>query len=331
MSSVGIVGATGYTGAELIRLLSSHSGVKLTHVYGNRSVGETVRSKCAWLDCDLVLQAFDPKGDLPEVLFLCLEHGHAMDLVPKLPAGIKVVDLGADFRIRDRAVHAQVYKCEIPSQAAAAYGLPEIGNRDELRAANLIANPGCHSTAALLALKPLKDRDLIAGIPVIDSKTGVSGAGRAEKGLDSHFSELTGSVKPYAVAGHRHIPEIEQVLGRVVRFTPNLIPIARGLESSVYVPVPEGTTQAQLFDAFQQGYAGEPFVRVVTTPPTTKQVLGSNRCDISVDFDAHTGMAVVCAVLDNLVKGASGAAIQNMNLMLGFEEDHGLPKNGVWP
>ena len=148
MSSVGIVGATGYTGAELIRLLSGHSHVSVTHVYGNRSVGETVRSQCAWLDCDLVLKRFDPSGEVPEMLFLCLDHGHALGLIPKLPKGVKVVDLGADFRIRDREQHARVYKCDVPTQPAAAYGLPELGNRDELRSAQLIANPGCHSTAA---------------------------------------------------------------------------------------------------------------------------------------------------------------------------------------
>ncbi len=331
MTEVGIVGATGYTGAELIRLLSFHPNAKVTKVYGNRSVGETVRSKCAWLDCDLVLESFDAKGDVPEFLFLCLEHGHALELVPKLPANVRVVDLGADYRLRDRQQHALAYKCDPPTQPAAPYGLPELGDRDSIRSARLVANPGCHPSASLIALKPLHDRGWITGTPVIDSKTGYSGAGRAEKGLDSHFSELTGGLKPYGITGHRHIPEIEQVIGRAIRFSPSLLPIARGIEVTAAVPLVAGLSEADLKQAFIEAYAGEPFVRVVNTPPSTKQVLGSNRCDVFVTYDAHTQMAVVCSVIDNLVKGASGVAIQNMNLMLGYEEDLGLPKNGVWP
>jgi N-acetyl-gamma-glutamyl-phosphate reductase len=178
---------------------------------------------------------------------------------------------------------------------------------------------------------PLVQAGVVAGTPVIDGKSGVSGAGRSRADTDYTFSELTDSSKPYAVVGHRHTPEIEALAGMPVRFTPHLLPIARGMEVTLYVPVKGVGSKAEVNDIFATAYASEPFVHVQDAAPATKQVLGSNMCALSVDFDPRTSHAIVMTVIDNLVKGASGQAIQNMNLMLGFPETTGLPIHGVWP
>ncbi|RYG35599.1 N-acetyl-gamma-glutamyl-phosphate reductase, partial [bacterium] len=210
------------------------------------------------------------------------------------------------------------------------YGLPELGDREEIASARLVANPGCHVTAAALALTPLVRAGIVTGIPVVDSKSGVSGAGRARKETDYLFSELDNGLKAYAVTGHRHTPELEQVAGVMVRFTPHLVPMTRGIHATIHVPV-SATSADEVRGLLRDAYQGEPFVRVVNSPPTTKQVLGTNRCDLWADYDPRTGHAVLLSVIDNLGKGASHQAIQSMNLMIGAPETTGLPVDAVWP
>jgi len=326
---VAVVGATGYGGAELVRLLSMHPHARVVVATSERLAGAPLAHECPWLATDLVLQAFDPESLDVDVVFLAQEAGFAMLHAGTLLRKSKVVDLSADFRLRDKAVYSATYKREFEAPGVvdeAVYGLPEAGFREKLKSARLVANPGCHATNAILGLKPLVP--FLEGVPVVDSKTGVSGAGRSRKETDYLFSELTGNFKAYAATGHRHIPEIEQQIGVKIRFTPHLIPVSRGIYTTIHAPVRNPDAIA---GAYRAAYAGEPFVRVLDSLPSIKQVTGSNRLDIHVAIDDHTGFAVVSVVQDNLVKGAAGQAIQNMNLMSGFPEDAGLPIHGVWP
>ena len=326
---VAVVGATGYGGAELVRLLSMHPHANVAVVTSERLAGAPLAQECPWLATDLVLQAFDLESLDVDVVFLAQEAGFAMQHAGKLLESSKVVDLSADFRLQDKAVYSATYGREFEAPGVvdeAIYGLPEVGFREKLKDARLVANPGCHATNAILGLKPLVP--FLDGVPVVDSKTGVSGAGRSRKETDFLFSEMTGNFKAYAETGHRHIPEVEQEVGVKIRFTPHLVPVSRGIYTTIHAPV---RSPWQVLDAYRAAYAGETFVRVVDAIPSTKQVLGSNRVDIHVAIDDHTGFAVVSVVQDNLVKGAAGQAIQNMNLMSCFPEDAGLPIHGVWP
>jgi N-acetyl-gamma-glutamyl-phosphate reductase len=326
---VAVVGATGYGGAELVRLLSMHPSAKVVAATSERLAGTPLAHECPWLATDLVLQSFDPSSLDVDVVFLAQEAGFAMQHAGRLLERAKVVDLSADFRLRDKAVYSAVYKRNFDAPGLTdepVYGLPEAGYREAIRRANLVANPGCHATNAILGLKPLVP--FLEGVPVVDSKTGVSGAGRSRKETEYLFSEMSDNFKAYAATGHRHIPEIEQAVGVKVRFTPHLVPVSRGIYTTIHAPV---HSTEKLLDAYRSAYAGEPFVRVVDAIPSIKQVTGSNRVDIHLAIDDHTGFAVVSVVQDNLVKGAAGQAIQNMNLMSGFPEDAGLPIHGVWP
>ncbi len=328
--TVAVVGASGYGGAEIVRLLSSHPRAEVVTVTSERSAGQLLAQQCPWLRTDLVLTPFDPNSITADFTFLCQESGFAMERAAELMGKTRVIDLSADFRLDDHAVFEQYYKK--PRAAASiglpsVYGLPELVERCSIVGANLVANPGCYPTASLLGLMPLVKAGLVNGVPVIDAKSGVSGAGRSRSETDYTFSELSGGFKAYAVDGHRHTPEIEQMAGRPVRFTPHLIPAARGIHATLHVPV-SSPVDASLFRDF---YKGEPFVNVQETLPNTKQVQGSNTCAMSVTYDARTQMAVVCSVIDNLVKGAAGQAIQNMNLMAEIPETTGLPIHGVWP
>ena len=289
---------------------------------------------CPWLASDLVLS--DPEGDLPHVdgVFLCGENGYAATVAHRfVRGGAKVVDLSADYRLSDEADYERGYGKAHPDPNPGfrtAYGLPEIGAREAIAGADLVANPGCYVTAGVLGVWPLVRAGLVGGVPVLDGKSGVSGAGRSRASTEFLFAESDSDVRAYVPVGHRHTPEIEQALGRPVRFTPHMIPMPRGMFVTAHVPLVEGATEGDVTGAFDV-YAGEPFVRLGERLPQTKATLGSNRCDLWAGFDARTGCAVVLSALDNLVKGASGQAIQNMNLLLGLPEDQGLPKNGVWP
>jgi N-acetyl-gamma-glutamyl-phosphate reductase len=326
---VAVVGATGYGGAELVRLLAHHPRAEVTVATSSRSAGKPLNAECPWLASDLILSPLDTATLDADVVFLCQEAGFAMEHAGALAARMKVIDLSADFRLKDPQVYERTYgRPYVDPGVPPVYGLPELVDREDIRRASLIANPGCYPTASALGLAPLVREGLLAGVPVIDAKSGVSGAGRSRKESEYLFSELAGGFKAYGVTNHRHVPEIEQTLGIKVRFTPHLIPTPRGLQATIHAPL---TRLEDLRTLYSDFYAGERFVDLRDTSPSIKQVLGSNRCAMSTAVDEHTGYAVICSVIDNLVKGAAGQAIQNMNLMMGLDEAEGLPMNGVWP
>lgn len=330
---VAVVGASGYVGAEVVRLLASHPSAEVVCVTSSRTPGRRLQESCPWLYTELLLEPFDCDIEA-DVFFLCQEAGFAGEMAPILAGRSKVIDHSADFRLQDGETYERIYKQPWRGGALhspAPYGLPELTDRQAIAGASVVAVPGCYPTAALLGLMPLVKAGVVAGTPVIDGKSGVSGAGRSMTDTDYTFSELDGSLKPYAVVGHRHTPEIEALVGMPVRFTPHLLPITRGMEVTSYVPVKGIKSKTELHDLFTHAYANEPFVHVQTQAPSTKQVLGSNSCVISVEYDERTSYAVVMSVIDNLGKGAAGQGIQSMNLMLGLTETAGLPIHGVWP
>lgn len=330
-----VVGATGYSGAEIVRLLASHPDVAVVRATSERRAGARLAQECPWLDTDLVLESFDPASVDTDVVFLCQSAGFGMKAAPLLVGRTRVIDLGADFRLKPAEAFQTWYGMEHACPdllEEAVYGLTELADPRQIASARILANPGCYPTSAALALAPLATAGMIAGTPVVDSKSGVSGAGRSKTDCDYLCAELSGGFRAYGVVGHRHTPEIEMAAGRHVRFTPHLLPFARGIHTTVHVPVEDGVDRAAILEAWRQAYAGRPFVAIQTEGwPSTKQVLGSNRCVLAADFDPRTGFATLVSVIDNLVKGAAGQAIQNMNLMLGLPEDAGLPRNGVWP
>lgn len=272
-----------------------------------------------------------------DLIFTALPHGHALELAQSiLDAGKKMIDLGADFRLKNPASYEKWYNhpsASLELLESAVYGLPELGSRDKIKNAHFIANPGCYPTCSALGAMPA----IAAGIVkteamIIDAKSGTSGAGRG-LALGSHFCEVAENFKAYAVAGsHRHIPEIEQVLGEIagcpviVQFTPHLLPIVRGLLVTAYLPLKKEFTDEEIWKIYSNAYKDEPFVRLCPLGefPQTSNVRGSNYCDIGLGFDKRTGMLVVISCIDNLVKGAAGQAVQNMNLMFNLPETMGL-------
>ncbi len=340
-----IIGASGYTGAELVRLLATHSRA---NVVAATASGERAGSKLSDLFPhlrgigDIVLEEYNPDtiAEKADFAFIALGHGKALEIAPQLlERGLKVCDLGADFRLRDPEIYQEWYKLEhtaIEVLEEAVYGLPE-WNREQIKSARMIANPGCYPTSAILALSPFFAADVLdpASI-IINSASGTSGAGRSSFGLAMHFPELHDDYKAYNVGAHRHTPEIEQGLlfarGRqseplLITFTAHLLPIARGILSTCYANLVDELDTAQAHAILSERYANEPFVRVrpAGEVPNLKHVIGSNFCDIGVVVDErHSGRLIVVAAEDNLVKGASGQAIQNMNLMCGFPETDGL-------
>jgi len=341
---VSIIGASGYGGGELVRLLVDHPDVTLVHLTAEsrklEAYGEVFPNLRGFVphvteDADLDAIAADS-----DVAFIALPNGIAMTMVPKLGPRLKVVDLGADFRFHDPATYAKWYKAAHACPdllEGAVYGQPEL-HRDRIRAARVIGNPGCYPTAALIAISPfLKAGAVISEGIIVDAKSGVSGAGRGAS-LGTHFSEVNENVKPYNVVGHRHTPEIEQELSGVagvsvaVVFTPHLIPMTRGILATVYMRPARAITTTEAEQILVEAYASEPFVRVLQGGlPETKATYGSNYCDVAVRVDAHAGVVIAMAALDNLVKGAAGQAIQNMNLMCGFPETAGLREPPLYP
>ena len=344
MISVGIVGATGYTGLELIRLLSLHPEVDLTVVTSNSETGKPVADVFPNLrsHCSLKFAPHEaPELAQCQLVFFATPHATAMRQVPGLlKSGCKVIDLSADFRLKDAQSWQQWYGVEHAAPAlleTAVYGLPEL-NRETIKTASLIANPGCYPTAISLALLPLVQNGSINLADIIaDAKSGVSGAGRKAAIAGLH-AEVAESFKAYSVSGHRHLPEIVQTLTQAagqnvaLTFIPHLVPMNRGILATVYAhPSDSGTNWQQLFETY---YQQEPFVEVLPAGahPATRDVRGTNQCQIAV----HTGIAdsqrlVVLATIDNLVKGAAGQAIQNMNLMFDFDETLGLTVPGLAP
>ena len=348
---VGIVGATGYVGAELIRLLSRHPNVDIVGLAGRDRQDEPVGGHHPHLAAtDLIVTTHLPEVD---AAFLALPHGAAVGLVSDLiAAGTAVIDLGPDFRLRDPDDYPRWYGFEHPRPdllEQAVYGLPEM-HREELRAladeeVAIVGSPGCYPTATLLALAPLARAGLIGDL-VVDAKSGVSGAGRDPK-PEMMFGEVDESVKAYGLGGHRHVAEIEQELAYVavdgglepdanpgaiaVDFLPHLIPMVRGILSTSHVRPTRDVTQAQVDALYAEAYDAEPFVRVVTTPPATKHTTGSNFVHVYVKVDERTGRIIAIAVEDNLVKGAAGQAVQSFNIVHGLPEMAGLDQHPLAP
>jgi N-acetyl-gamma-glutamyl-phosphate reductase len=334
---VGIVGASGYAGGELVRLLSRHPRVQLVELQARGRSSEPVGATHPHLvRTGLVLHDALPSD--VDAVFLALPHGAAAELAPGLlDRGLTVIDLGPDFRLRDPADYPRWYGFEHPAPdllAKAVYGLPEL-HRPDLAAlvdapVRLVAAPGCYSTTALLSLTPLARAGLIDDV-VVDAKSGVSGAGRDAK-ADMMFGEVNESVKAYGVAGHRHVAEMEQELAvRPIDFLPHLIPMTRGILAACHVRPARAVSQAELDELYADAYAGECFVDVVSSPPATKHVTGSNWFRVFVRADQRTGRILVIGVLDNLVKGAAGQAIQAFNLVFGLAEDAGLEQLPLAP
>jgi len=348
---VGIIGATGYVGSELIRLLSRHPNVDIVGLAGRDRQDEPIGGHHPHLaTTDLSVTAHLPEVD---AAFLALPHGAAVGLVPDLIAArTAVIDLGPDFRLRDPDDYPRWYGFEHPRPdllEQAVYGLPEL-HREELRAladeeVAIVGSPGCYPTATLLALAPLARAGLIGDL-VVDAKSGVSGAGRDPK-PEMMFGEVDESVKAYGLGGHRHVAEIEQELAYVavdgglepdanpgaiaVDFLPHLIPMVRGILSTSHVRPTRDVTQAQVDALYAEAYDAEPFVRVVTTPPATKHTTGSNFVHVYVKVDERTGRIIAIAVEDNLVKGAAGQAVQSFNIVHGLPEMAGLDQHPLAP
>ncbi len=333
---VSVFGATGYTGAELLRVLSKHSGVEVVNILSGskagRKLSEVLPTFSGTSLGDKILLS-EPEEDF-DLAFLCLPHEASMEAVPDLISkGKKVVDLSGAYRIRNPDAYREFYGFEHTHPELlnrAVYGLPELF-REEVKEADLVANPGCYPTATLLALYPLL-REVDVGSVVVHALSGVSGAGRKTR-QHFHYPEMEGNFFAYSVDGHRHTPEMEDALRRSlgkevrVRFTPVVVPAVRGMLSTVYVEC----EPLDLVELYRDAYANEPFVRVVREPPMTKWVCGTNLCLLYPFYDRRTGRAVVISAIDNLGKGASHQAVQNMNLMLGFKEDTSLTELPLFP
>ena len=341
---VGIINVTGYTGAELARLLYQHPEVELTSVTGRSAAGQKLAEVFPHLaSIDLTIEA--ELGDV-ELVFSAMPHKEsAKEVIPLLNNGVKVVDISADFRLKDASEYQRWYGFSHPAPhllAQAVYGLTEL-HRSQVASAQLVANPGCYPTAAILALAPAVKARLIEPSIIIDSKSGVSGAGRTLS-LQTHFSEANEDVTAYALEGHRHLPEITQELKRLcpeqtpsVTFVPHLVPMTRGILTTCYAPLASGKIAAgkkgeqEIRQLYLDFYKNEPFVRVVDSPPHTKHTSGNNLCLVYPTIDHRAGRLVVISCIDNLIKGAGGQAIQNMNLMLGLPETTGLGALGIYP
>ena len=351
---VALIGASGYTGSELARLLAGHPRAELVIATAS---GERVGQKLSDLFphlrglCDLELQEVDLDAIAAkcQVAVIALGHGKALEIVPQLlHRGVRVIDLGADYRLRDAEVYREWYHLQHSAPELlreTVYGLPE-WNRAKIKRATLVANPGCYPTSAILALAPFIAVEAIkAHSIIVNSASGISGAGRASFGVGTHFPEAVGDFKAYNVGAHRHTPEIEQALTdaapnpndpaarALITFTAHLLPVARGILSTCYAaPMAEMTT-ADAHQILSERYQNEPFVRVlpIGAYPQIKHVNGSNFCDVGTKVDARTGRVIVISAEDNLIKGASGQALQNLNVMFDLPETMGLQGAAVFP
>ena len=332
-----VVGATGYAGAELVRLLAGHPNVEITGLSSTSFAGQSIDEiypsfkKCALptlTDADTAIRNAD-------VVFAALPHGLSEPLAEQCAAaGSLLIDLGADFRLESEEEYEAWYKKPFDKPElhdGAVYALPELF-RDRIRGAKIVANPGCYPTAAALGLAPALKAGLVKGDHVIiDAKSGVTGAGRSLT-QNTHYPETNETISAYKVGSHRHTPEIEQSLSHMagapvkVTFVPHLLPVHRGIEETLYVPLAEGVTMEQVRAAYEDFYCDEPFVRIERDGVSAqiRNIVRSNFCDISLHMDKRCGMLIVCSCIDNMVKGAAGQAIQNMNLHFGLAETVGL-------
>lgn len=340
MVKVGIIGASGYTGAELLRLAALHPELDVEYATGDTMAGTSAAAVYPSLAAaypDLVFERFDvDRTRSLDLVFLGLPHEASLDLAPRLVDRVGcVVDLSAAFRLRDVAAYPRYYGFEHTQPDLlhrAVYGLPE-KHRDQLRGARFVATPGCYVTAATLALQPLVAAGLVAtdGV-IVDAASGVTGAGRAPKDTNS-FVTVDENFVAYGLLDHRHTPEMEQEIGAQVLFTPHLAPMNRGILATCYARPVAGSEPSTdgLLIALQAHYADEPFVVVSETSPSTKATLGANTAHVTARYDDRTGYVMAIAAIDNLTKGASGGAIQSANVALGLDETAGLPTVGVSP
>jgi len=341
---VGIVNVTGYAGLELARLLQSHPEVELTQVTGRSAVGQRLSDVFPHLtgkDLEILPEIVDPV----DLVFSALPHKASAEAVaPLVKAGIRVVDISADFRLRNLDIYEKWYQTKHPAPELlqeAVYGSPEL-HRDDIMRARLVASPGCYPTSAILGMAPVVH--LVEPDIIIDSKSGVSGSGRTLT-LTNHYSEVNESCQAYSLGGHRHLPEIVQELSWArergsdvagkgslsVIFVPHLVPMTRGILSTIYCRLAIDVPMSDIRERYRQFYHNAPFVRIVDRPPQTKHVWGSNYCVIYPTLDPRTNRLVVISCIDNLVKGASGQAVQCMNLMAGFDEKLGLEATPIYP
>ncbi len=334
---IGILGVTGYSGSELARWLLRHPKVTITSVTGRSYIGQRLGQAFPYLsELDLPIREELEGVDL---IFSGLPaETSAQSLLPYLDRGIPVIDISPDFRLKDQELHKKWYGFDHPAPhllADAVYGLVEL-NREKIPDAKLVANPGCYPTSVILGLTPALKEGIIKPDIIADSKSGVSGAGRGLS-LTTHYAEVNENVQAYSLSGHRHLPEMVQELERysngpvLLTFIPHLIPMTRGILSTCYATLEKEMSVQQVRELYKDFYRGETFVRVVDTPPQTKQTAGTNLCLVHPLVDQRTGRLVVVSCIDNLVKGAAGQAIQNMNLMLGLPETMGLQGTAVFP
>jgi N-acetyl-gamma-glutamyl-phosphate reductase len=337
----GIINVTGYIGVELARLLCQHPQVKLASVTGRSAAGQKLGDVFPSLTgTNHTIEA--ELGGKVDVAFSAMPHKSSVDIVPALlEQGVRVIDASSDFRLKNAAQYPKWYGFTHPSPKLlkkAVFGLPEL-HHDEIASASLVANPGCYSTSAILALAPVVKEGLIRPDIVVDSKSGVSGAGRTPT-LTTHYSELNEDICAYSLEGHRHLPEMEQELKMLdpslslsVTFVPHLVPMTRGILSTCYAKIADNPhlTGDSLKQLYREFYKRSSFVRITTQPPHTKHVWGTNFCLIYPTIDSKTGRLIVISCLDNLVKGGAGQAVQNMNLMFDLPETTGLEALAVYP
>jgi len=346
---ISVIGSTGYAGKELVKILINHPNVELVHLvsssYAGKNIAEIFPEFLNKLDKKLINFNLDVVSQDSDLVFTALPHTVSMDMVPELlKKGVKVVDLSADYRIKDSAVYQEWYKKELNQVSKellleAVYGLPEI-YLDKIKDASLVANPGCYPTSVILGIAPLLKHHFVEPVGIIiDSKSGISGAGR-KLSLGLHFAECNENFKAYKVVRHNHIPEVEQELSYVyfgadnkeqikrikVSFTPHLLPINRGILSTCYLSLRGSKKEEEVLEVYQKFYQKAPFVRIFGPPnlPEIKYIVGTNYCDIGFSIDERMGKIKVISVIDNLLKGAAGQAVQNMNIMSGFPETCGL-------
>jgi N-acetyl-gamma-glutamyl-phosphate reductase len=338
MLRIGIINVTGYMGAEAARILHAHPEVEVAAVTGRSAAGQALGEVFPHLaPLGLTIDA-EIAGEVDAIVSALPHAASAETLAPYVERGVPVIDLSADFRLRKLEDYERWYGTHpAPNLLAnAVFGMPEL-RRKEIEGAKLVAGPGCHSTAAILALAPAAKHGLIEPDIIVDSKSGISGAGRT-LGLKYHFAEANESVAAYALDGHRHLPEIVQELGALseapapkVTFVPHLIPMSRGILVTAYATLRGQASKNEIRKIFESFYEASPFVRVVDAPPSTKQTLGTNSCLVYPTLDAENGRLVAISALDNLMKGGAGQGVQALNIMFGMPEDTGLRGLALYP
>ena len=343
MVKAGIINVTGYAGVELARILVRHPEVEITTVTGRSAAGKKLSEVFPHLTA-IDTTITEDLTESVDVVFSALPHAASAErLGPMLSNGVRAVDISADFRLKDMSEYTDWYQVDHPYPELveeAVYGLPELG-REDIAGAKLVANPGCYPTAALLAIAPAVSAGLVEADVIVDAKSGVSGAGR-KVSVDFLYSEVNENLKAYSMGGHRHMPEVVQEMRRLdpsveprVTFVPHLVPMTRGILTTCYAPLKPGVSREGLGsavrEAYESFYADAPFAHLAASPPETKHTLGNNDCLVYPTIDARTSRLIAVACIDNLVKGAAGQAVQNMNLMFGMAEDEGLRQLALYP